>query len=882
MPSFLPGYAMFAVAGAIAATGPVIIHLLNRRRFRIVPWAAMDFLREAMNRNRRVMHLRDILLLILRTAAVLLFGLALARPFFARSGSSQVNPGQPLHAIVVVDNSMSMGYRPVSDTLLVDAKARGRELIEALPQGSRITILPLCGGSEFSRDAYRTKKDALEALERIEVVDRAGTAAQAADLAREGMEQAPDVPAAAKRIIFLGDQQAENWKGETASHLKGLGEMQVVDVSAKDPENSWISDFHLLDGLADVSAPARFIVKVTRQGHSDRPNTQVTLSVDGSEVQSKTIDLKPDQTAEVTFDYQFLEPPPAGGVRWSVAKVSLPPDALPTDDSRSMVVPVVSALPVVFVDQYGETEDAKRNRLGETRILRNGLAPQMHRGQTQPNLVRVVQRRFDQLDQKDLRDARLVVIAGVARPDSADTVRLLRDYVRQGGQLVIAAGAEFDPAAWNEIAWKDGNGILPLPLQPHALGSTPDEGAKDIKALSLAVTPLDVGNSAYLQLPETDPQEIVDSLREPTFFKTIVPIDDAKTIGKLVESETTRLEEQRGQLAELDAQIQKLSEKELRGQLDNTDRQALEQHQRRRAEIAPSWLLFDSQRGRGNAELSPAEQAERSRPRITLRYDNNVPFLVERSLGRGQVLMFSSGLLSSWNNLPRTNAMWLVDRVLRSRLEYTLPDRNVDTSAPPVFVPVNASERNEPYVLIRPDGKQQPLEVQRVGRDEFGVEVGNFAERGIYHVAMHSPQSAADLPDDKAAKSAADKAAADKTAAAKSADKSSADKSSIAGAPQEHEEVIAANGPASESQLASITEVALATRLKGTEGKGDNTALNYRWVGRGDQISLSGAEVWGQDTWWWLILLLLVALLVEMLILAWPSIKVAREARETS
>jgi hypothetical protein len=874
MPSFLPGYAMFAVAGAIAAAGPVIIHLLNRRRFRVVPWAAMDFLREAMNRNRRIMRLRDILLLILRTVAVLLFGLALARPFFARSGSEQVNPGQPLHAILVVDNSLSMSYRPVSDTLLDDAKARGRELIEALPEGSRVTILPLCGGSGFSRDAYRTKKDALEALERIEVVDRAGTAARAADLAREGMEQAPDVPAAAKRIIFLGDQQAENWQGETASHLKGLGEMQVVDVSAKAPENSWISEFRLLDGLADVSAPARFLVKVSRQGHADRPNTQVTLSIDGAEVQSKIIDLKPDQTAEVVFDYQFLEPPPAGGVRWSVAKVSLPPDALPTDDSRYMVVPVVAALPVVFVDQYGETEDPKRNRFGETRNLRGLLAPQTRRGQTQTNLVRVVLRRFDQLDQKDLRDARLVVIAGVARPDSPETVRMLRDYVRQGGQLVIAAGAEFDPAAWTDQAWQNGNGILPLPLQPHALGSTADEGGKDMKALSLAVNASDVGNNGYFQLPETDPQELVDSLREPTFFKTVVPIDDQKTIDTLVESETKRLEEQRGQLAEIDAEIQKLSEKELRGQLDNTDRLALEQHQRRRAEIAPAWLLFDSERARGNAELSPAELAERSRPKIPLRYDNRVPFLVERNIGRGEVLMFSSGFFSSWNDLPRKNAIWMVDRILRSRLEYTLPDRNVDTSATPVFVPVNAAERNEPFVLIRPDGKQQPLEVQRVGRDEFGVEVGDFAERGIYHVALHSPQSAADLPPeapaDKGADKTADKASPDKTGPAKLPVASP-------GQPKDREEVIAANGPASESELASIDEAALATRLKGTAGS-DTSALNYRWVGRGEPISLSGAEVWGQDTWWWLILLLLLALLVEMAILAWPAIKAAREA----
>ncbi|MCA9245597.1 MAG: BatA domain-containing protein, partial [Planctomycetales bacterium] len=88
MPSFLPGFEMFALAGAIAAAGPVLIHLMNRRRFRVVEWAAMDFLREAMQRNRKILRLRDLLLLILRTAVVLLFGLALARPFFSGSFSS--------------------------------------------------------------------------------------------------------------------------------------------------------------------------------------------------------------------------------------------------------------------------------------------------------------------------------------------------------------------------------------------------------------------------------------------------------------------------------------------------------------------------------------------------------------------------------------------------------------------------------------------------------------------------------------------------------------------------------------------------------------------------------------------------------------------------
>ena len=80
----------FAIAGAIAAAGPIVIHLLNRRRFRTISWGAMNFLRQAMQRNRRILQLRDLLLLLLRCLIVLCIGLALAQPFFRNSGNNSL------------------------------------------------------------------------------------------------------------------------------------------------------------------------------------------------------------------------------------------------------------------------------------------------------------------------------------------------------------------------------------------------------------------------------------------------------------------------------------------------------------------------------------------------------------------------------------------------------------------------------------------------------------------------------------------------------------------------------------------------------------------------------------------------------------------------
>ena len=63
--------AVAAVAGG-AVSIPVIIHLLNRRRFKVVTWAAMRFLLAAQKKNSRRMRVEQFLLLALRCLIVLL------------------------------------------------------------------------------------------------------------------------------------------------------------------------------------------------------------------------------------------------------------------------------------------------------------------------------------------------------------------------------------------------------------------------------------------------------------------------------------------------------------------------------------------------------------------------------------------------------------------------------------------------------------------------------------------------------------------------------------------------------------------------------------------------------------------------------------------
>src|SRR5262245_34384227 len=114
--AFLPLWGTVAAA-AVAVSVPIIIHLLNRRRFKVVVWAAMRFLLNAQKQNTRRLRLEQFILLALRCTALLLVVLAMAsitpwaQAMWADIFGSDFGPlgRRParIHKIIVLDGSLS-------------------------------------------------------------------------------------------------------------------------------------------------------------------------------------------------------------------------------------------------------------------------------------------------------------------------------------------------------------------------------------------------------------------------------------------------------------------------------------------------------------------------------------------------------------------------------------------------------------------------------------------------------------------------------------------------------------------------------------------------------------------------------------------------------
>src|SRR5689334_19527383 len=127
--------------GLVLASVPIIIHLLNRRRFQIVDWAPMKYLKLTIKTNRRRLRIEQLLLLILRTLMIIALILAVARPVLSRAGVGGWLAARSRTArVIVIDDSLSMAYQQETRTTFDLAKDATSQLVRNIGTQDSLTV----------------------------------------------------------------------------------------------------------------------------------------------------------------------------------------------------------------------------------------------------------------------------------------------------------------------------------------------------------------------------------------------------------------------------------------------------------------------------------------------------------------------------------------------------------------------------------------------------------------------------------------------------------------------------------------------------------------------------------------------------------------------
>ena len=206
--------------GLGAAAVPVVIHLLNRRKFKEVSWAAMQFLLAAVRKNRRRMRVEQWLLLAIRTLVVILVVTAMAKPFLEAFGA--VITGRRTHRVLVIDNSLSMGYTSAESSRFDQAKSLAGQLVKDSRSGDALSVIlmgtPLkvvIGEPSYNLGEVRKEIEELS-------LSHGGTDLAATFEAVNRVLAASTI--AQKEVVFITDLQAASWRprAESAETRKRL------------------------------------------------------------------------------------------------------------------------------------------------------------------------------------------------------------------------------------------------------------------------------------------------------------------------------------------------------------------------------------------------------------------------------------------------------------------------------------------------------------------------------------------------------------------------------------------------------------------------------------------------------------------------------------
>lgn len=458
--------------GLIAVAVPPIIHLLNRRRYHTVEWAAMQFLEESPKTRRRL-FIEDILLMLLRMLIIALLVAALASPQVRSSVLADLAGRDSRNVVLVFDASGSMGYTKDGESTYDKAKAWARDFLGTVRPGDGVAVV--AAGALPAAPLEYLAEDAGSAREALEKLPPPGGEANLP----EGVQYATEILDRGKlprrEVIVLTDGQFRGWADAASQDRWALLSRQAGSDETQ-PDRIWavnvdpdrgrgVANFSLGPircGPATVTGrPIDFRVTVKARGAAAERPKALQLEIDGELAGTVPIpDLGGSRTdPTVRFERVF------DGPGSHLVTLRLPDDALPGDNVSHFALEVLPSIPVLIVDAGSATDPAGRRSY----FIESALSPEID-----PSPVfrtRVVAP--DEFGRRPLNEPvpgggepAVLILAdmpGITRAQSA----AVEEFLNEGGGVLVTLGPRAEAASYDGEAYAGGTGWLPArPVEP--------------------------------------------------------------------------------------------------------------------------------------------------------------------------------------------------------------------------------------------------------------------------------------------------------------------------------------------------------------------------------------------------------------------------------
>lgn len=399
----------------LAASAPLIIHLLTRRTRKRLDLPTVRFLQNAIARQSRLFRVRNLLLLILRTLAVAALAFAFVQPtIVSRLGTS----GSERTAVVLVlDSSASMSYSPAGFSAFNSARREARKVLESLKPGDEANVV-LCDSRP--RTLVSDPTDDLGSLERgLQSAQVTEERADPTAAIRMAVEQLAKAKSKTKRLYLFSDFQRGNWANVKFEAVPAETQILFVSANAGRPQNVGITGMRLYPTAPHVGEPLSVECEVFNGSDAVR-RIPVTLSLTTGGRATQNLDVAPYSSGTASFSFQFDTPEQVE------CTATIPGDNMALDDTRRLLIDLRRMATVILITD----ENADRPPNGAYFIAR-ALRPDP----AEQSGFRVIPVKPADLNNPLLRTADAVIVYNAPQMPDMQAQALSR-YATGGGSLL--------------------------------------------------------------------------------------------------------------------------------------------------------------------------------------------------------------------------------------------------------------------------------------------------------------------------------------------------------------------------------------------------------------------------------------------------------------
>jgi hypothetical protein len=421
--TFLSPFLLWFLA---AASVPVIVHLLNKRRHKTVQWAAMQFLLKATRESRGKKKLRHILILTCRALGIAALAFAAARPVV--SGLLGWGAGTIDTVVLVLDRSASMELRSG------DGQAAKRELVL---QKVRDAMASIGNPRLVLIDSATGKAQEIPSPDVLAEISSTAATDSAADVPSLMSAAAQYLSSATGRseIWLASDLQASNWHPEDderwatlRASLSALPQKPAVRVLSLTGDSAPNTSFRLLGSRRTADGLLLDLELIRSEDSRGTLNLPVTISVNGAG-SSESVNL-PGQS--LRFQKRIaIKDEEESGHGW----LAIPSDGNPRDNAVFFAYGPARSVKSLIVAPAGESSG----------YLALAAAP--------PGFEKQTATRIDPAEFSKTSTADLSMILWAAPLPSAANSKALENFLSSGGQVVFLPSTDPSTETFLGMKW---------------------------------------------------------------------------------------------------------------------------------------------------------------------------------------------------------------------------------------------------------------------------------------------------------------------------------------------------------------------------------------------------------------------------------------------